>query len=92
MMTKEMVLELLAKAGADLSVEDWGDEISVDVNDFEGFDENWSEIDRELDNEELVDEIEEILSAECVSEGGDFYHYYDFDGFSVKWGYASFDI
>jgi len=92
MMSLEMVLELLASAGDDLMVDVYGDEVSVVVEDFVGFDDDWSEVMRDLDDADLVDSIEEQLSAECVSEDGDFYHYFHFDGFSVCWGYASFDI
>lgn len=92
MMSLEMVLELLASAGDDLMVEVYGDEVSVVVEDFVGFDEDWSEVERDLDDADLVDSVEEQLSAECVSEDGDFYHYYHFDGFSVCWGYASFEV
>lgn len=92
MMSLEMVLELLASAGDDLMVDVYDDEVSVVVEDFVGFDDDWSEVMRDLDDADLVDSIEEQLSAECVSEEGDFYHYYHFDGFSVCWGYASFDI
>lgn len=92
MMSLEMVLELLASAGDDLMVDVHDDEVSVVVEDFVGFDDDWSEVMRDLDDADLVDSIEEQLSAECVSEEGDFYHYYHFDGFSVCWGYASFDI
>ena len=91
-MSLEMVLELLASAGDDLMVDVHDDEVSVVVEDFVGFDDDWSEVMRDLDDADLVDSIEEQLSAECVSEEGDFYHYYHFDGFSVCWGYASFDI
>ena len=94
MMTREMVMELLATAGADLSVWEYTDDsrISVTVEDFEGFSDDWDEIDRELDDEALVDSIQEQLEASAVSVSGDFYRYYEFDGFTVVWGYASFDI
>lgn len=88
----EMVLELLGRAGADLSVEVHDDEVRVTVQDFEGFDEHWSEIDRELDDEALVEDIQEELEELCVAHDGDYYHYYDFEGFTVVWGYASMDI
>ena len=94
MMTREMVMELLATAGADLSVWEYSDgsQISVTVEDFEGFSDDWSEIDRELDNGDLVDSIEEQLEASALSVSGDYYRYFEFDGFTVVWGYASFDI
>lgn len=93
-MTYKMVMELLATAGADLSVWEYSDgsQISVTVEDFEGFSDDWDEIDRELDDEELVDSIEEQLEASALSVSGDFYRYFKFDGFTVVWGYASFDI
>jgi len=94
MMTREMVMELLATAGDDLSV--WessdGSRIDVTVEDFIGFDEDWDEIDRELDDEELVDSIKEQLEASALSISGNYYRYFEFDGFTVVWGYASFDI
>ncbi len=92
MMTKEMVMELLAKAEADLMVDEWDDEISVTVDDFVGFDEDWSEVMRDLENAELVDEIYETLKKEAVSVDDDFYVNFHFEGFSVCWGYGSFDI
>ena len=94
MMTREMVMELLATAGADLDAYESydGSRISVTVEDFEGFDDEWAEIDRELDDEELVDSIQEQLEASAVSASGDFYRCCEFDGFTVVWGYASFDI
>lgn len=92
-MTREMVMELLATAGADLSVRVYPEsEISVTVQDFEGFDEHWAEIYRRLDDEDLVDSIEDQLEAAALSAYGDFLRYYEFDGFTVVWGYASHDI
>ena len=63
MMTLEMVMELLATAEDDLSVDvDSHGDVDVTVEDFEGFDEDWSEIERDYD-EELVDSIEKRLEA-----------------------------
>lgn len=92
MMTYEMVMELLATAGTDLEVLALDGEISVTVQDFVGFDDSWREVDRELDDEDLVDSVQEQLEAAALSVDGDFYRYYEFDGFTVVWGYASFDI
>ena len=92
MMTYEMVMELLATADADLEVLALDGEISVTVQDFIGFDDSWREIDRELDDGDLVDFVQEQLEAMALSADGDFYRYYEFDGFTVVWGYASFDI
>lgn len=66
--------------------------IDLTINDFEGFDENWSEIDREFVDEETVDEVLEWLeeNADCVE--GDLYCYYRFGEIVVQVGYTSFDI
>lgn len=66
-------------------------EISLTVKDFEGFDEDWHEIDREYD-EEKVDELFEILKRECIEFDEDFYTTFEFGEFYITWGYASYDI
>lgn len=92
MMTREMVLELLATLGDDVDVYVRQDgDVRVTVQDFEGFDDDWSEIEREFD-EDAVDAVEERLEDEASSAEGDFYRYYHFDGFTVVWGYASMDV
>lgn len=92
MMTYEMVMELLTSAGEDLLVGGSASCISVDVDDFEGFDSDWCEIMRDLDNEALVDEIYRTLEQEALEVSGDFYRHFRFDGFEVVWGYTSYDI
>lgn len=90
-MTLEMVLKGLEALGADVEYEVTSEgDVEVTVQDFGGFDEDWSEI--IVDYTKAVDEFEELLEAECVSHEGDLYTYYQFDGFTVVWGYASFDI
>ena len=92
MMTREMVLELLATLGADVDVYERMDgTVRVTVQDFEGFDEEWSEMDRDYD-EDAVDAVYEHLEAEASEVSGDFYRYFQFDGFTVVWGYASMDV
>ena len=66
-------------------------ELVITVDDFEGFDEDWSEIMRDYD-EEAVDGLIEWLEEHCISEDGDFYSYYHFEEFDVELGYSSFDI
>lgn len=92
MMTREMVMELLATAGADLDVDTCMDgTVRVTVQDFEGFDEDWCEVEGDFD-EELVDSIQETLEESALSAEGDYYRYYEFDEFTVVWGYASMDV
>lgn len=93
-MTREQVLEVLAKAGDNLMVDDYyeeGREILVEVEDFGGFDEDWNEISLEYD-EDLVAAVESVIAAAAISVSGDFYRYYQFDGFRVVWGMGSFNI
>lgn len=92
MMTREMVLELLATLGSDVDVYERMDgTIRVTVQDFEGFDEEWSEVEAGHD-EDAVDVVYERLEAEASEVEGDYYRYFQFDGFTVVWGYASMDI
>lgn len=91
MMTYEEVMALLETLGEDVSVYARGDVIRVTVEDFEGFDDNWSEVMRDY-NEDAVDEVLETLEAHCAEVVDDFYTDYYFDGFSVRVGYASYDI
>ena len=92
MMTYEMVMDLLATAEDDLSVWEYGDSVSVTVEDFEGFDSDWSEVERELEDEDLVAEVFEALSEGALSVEEGFYTTFFFEGFSLSWGYASYDI
>ncbi len=96
MVSKEKVWNDLMALGNDVSVrEDSIDEsycLHVTFEDFEGFDDDWSEIFRDYDNEDAVDAFCEMLHAECLSFEDDFYVLYHFDGFDVEIGYASFDI
>ena len=92
MMSYEEIVALLESAGADLSVDYGADEIEVLVEDFVGFDEEYCEILRALDDEDLVDSIESQLEESAMSVSGDYYRYFHFDGFVVVWGYASYDI
>lgn len=87
----EMVLELLGTLGDDVDVHVCADEVCVTVEDFIGFDDEFEEVDRDYD-EDAVDAVYDTLSDACDSKEGDYYHYFQFDGFTVVWGYASMDI
>ena len=92
-MTREMMIAAIEALGADASLWERSDGmLDVTLEDFEGFDDDWSEVDREYDDEEAVDAFLEMLEAECSSQEGDFYVVYHFEGFDVQLGYASFDI
>ena len=82
-----MFEKLMAMVNALVEVEDvyyreYENTLYITVNDFEGFDEHYSEIDRELVNEELVEELEEFL--ESVN--------YTIDNYTIELNYSSEDI
>lgn len=96
MMSYEQMVEVLDSLGADVSYWEEVDEgercLDVTVQDFDGFDEDWSEVMREYDDPEAVERFLDMLESECVSQEGDFYVWYHFDGFTVQLGFGSFDI
>jgi hypothetical protein len=92
----ELIIAMLEKMGEDVDyrvreIDGEKPELVITVDDFEGFDEDWSEIMRDYD-EEAVDGLIEWLEEHCISEDGDFYSYYHFEGFDVQLGYTSSDI
>lgn len=94
MTIREMMTAL--EACGDLTVwertTDEGTVYDVTVEDFEGFDDEWSEVMRDFEREDLVDEFLEALDEQALRVEGDFYYDYYFDGFRVHLGYASYDI
>lgn len=87
----ELVLKEIEKLGNDVEVTTSGKNIEVMVLDFEGFEEDGSEIYLDYD-EERVEEFEEWLQEHCLEYSGDFYQYYHFEDFTVTIAYESFDI
>lgn len=92
MMTYEQILTMAEALGADAIVFDFNRQIHVDFNDFEGFDDDWSEIMRDYDDENAVEAFEETLRAEALKIDDNFYTTYYFDDFVVIVGYTSYDI
>lgn len=66
--------------------------IGLTINDFEGFDEDWNEVDREFVDADAVEEVLEWLEENADSVDGDFYYYYHFGEIVVEVDYTSFDI
>ena len=84
------ILTRLATSGdADWSVN--GNAFRVDLNDFDGFDDDWSEIDREYEDPDMVEALMEVLDQANDSDGG-FYETFFFDDCTLKLGYTSYDI
>jgi hypothetical protein len=93
MITREMMIATIEALGADATLRNTKDYcLDVTIEDFEGFDDDYDEIMRDYDNAEAVECFEEMLETECLSQEGDFYITYHFEGFDVCLGYASFDI
>ena len=65
---------------------------SLTLEDFEGFDDDWNEVEREYDNEEAVDALLEWLEDNCIDKTERLDIHYVFPDFQVTLGYASFDI
>lgn len=92
------ILEMMTTLEACGDVTVWGrttDEgtvYDVTVEDFEGFDDDWCEVERDFVMEDLVDEFLEALDEQALRVEGDFYYDYYFDGFRIHLGYASYDI
>ena len=91
-MTKNEMLEKIYALGDDAYLWERDDVLSVDIDDFEGFDENGGEIMRDFTNEDAVDDFIEMLENTCNDKEGDFYVLYHYDGFTVKLGWTSYDI
>ena len=66
----------------DVYYREYENTLYITVNDFEGFGEHYEEIDRELVNEELVEELEEFL--ESVN--------YTVENYTIELHYSSEDI
>lgn len=91
-MTIQTILAQLDRISADSDYEVTGNRIELTINDFEGFDENWSEIDRKFVDENAVDEVLKWLEENADYVDGYLYRYYHFGEIVVEVGYTSFDI
>ena len=91
-MTIENIIAQLDRISADSSYEIDGNLISLTIDDFDGFDENWSEIERDFVDENAVDEVLEWLEKNADLVEPDFYSQYHFGEIVVEVGYASYDI
>ena len=79
-----------------ISADSWYDvndnRIDLTINDFEGFDANWREIEREFVDADAVENVLEWLKENADRVDGDFYRYYHFGDIVVKVEYTSYDI
>ena len=83
------------KNGADFIDEEEGfqagNEYHITIEDFAGFDDNWSEVMRDFNDGEMINALFAFLHQADEIED-DFYVRYHFTDFSVVVGYASYNI
>lgn len=91
-MTIETIITQLDRISEDSWYDVNDNRIDLTINDFEGFDEHWREIDREFVDEDAVGEVLKWLeeNADCID--GYLYRYYHFGEIVVEVGYTSYDI
>lgn len=92
----EKIITMVEELGEDAyyAIREYDDELpelAITIDDFEGFDDDWSEIMREYDAD-AVRALIDWLKEHCISEDGDFYYEFHFEGFDVQLGYSSYDI
>ena len=86
-------IQMVDACGVDAILERHSDgTYALTIEDFEGFDEDWAEIEREYVNEEAVDALLDWLEAHCIERDNNLYIHYVFPDFQLTFGYASFDI
>jgi hypothetical protein len=91
-MFEDLMMMIDACADTDVDTVMLGDTFEITLCDFAGFDDDWDEIMRDYDDADAIDALLAWLADSCVSQDGDYYTYYRFDGFSVCVGYSSMDI
>jgi hypothetical protein len=91
-MTIEIITTQLDRISADSWYEITDNRIDLTIDDFEGFDENWNEVDREFVDEDAVEGVLKWLeeNADCVDDN--LYRDYHFGDIVVEVGWTSFDI
>ena len=78
----EKIIAMLEELDADVfyhirEIDGKKPEVVITVDDFEGFDEDWSEIMREYDAD-AVQVVIDWLEEHCISEDGDLYYEFHF--------------
>lgn len=91
-MTIETITAQLNRISADSYYTVKDNRIDLTIDDFEGFDDDWCEVDREFVDADAVEEVLGWLeeNADCVDN--DFYRRYHFGNIVVEVDYTSYDI
>lgn len=91
-MTMTTILNKLEVIREDIDCIVEGNDIEVTVLDSYGCDDYGREMERELVDEDMVDDIIQWLEERCDDADGDIYRYYSFGNITVRVGYASYDL
>ena len=91
-MTIEIITTQLDRISADSWYEITDNRIDLTIDDFEGFDENWDEVDREFVDEDAVEEVLKWLKENADYVDDNLYRDYHFGDIVVEVGWTSFDI
>lgn len=91
-MTIENITAMLNTISADSDYFIYEDVIHLTIDDFEGFDGDWNEIEREYEDETAVEAVLAWLAENADEVTEDFYCDYHFGNIIVRVGYTSFDI
>lgn len=67
-------------------------ELNIDFNDFDGFDDEWNEVEREYTNENLVNKILNYIETNATLIKDSLYQTYQLDDKTIVIGYTSFDV
>jgi hypothetical protein len=91
-MTIETITAQLNRISADSYYTVKDNRIDLTIDDFEGFDDDWCEVDREFVDADAVEEVLQWLeeNADCVDSN--FYRHYHFGDIVVEVDYTSYDI
>ena len=93
MTTMTELMERFETLGEDAFVFQFSEtRLSLTLHDFVGFDEHWSEIYRDYDDEDAVDALLAWMGETCDYQEGDFYTDYHFGDIVVTLGFSSMDI
>ena len=91
MTTLEMIMKQLEKLGDNATYYTRDSRLYITIEDFGGFDEDWCEVDADIDEDAIACFIE-WLDAECDTHECDYCHYYQIGEVEIQLGYASMDI
>ena len=92
MITIETITAQLDRISEDSWYDIKDNHIDLTIDDFEGFDKDWSEIERELVDENAIKEVLDWLVENADYVDIDLYHHYCFGDIVVEVGWTSFDI